>query len=59
MIAKKPSKKRNGVFIGAYVPEELKVKLRRKARDRHITLSQLVIELLKEAVEQQGGTDNG
>lgn len=58
MIAKKVTKKRNGVFIGAYVPEELKLKLRRRAKARHTTLSKLVIQLLKEAVEQQGGTDD-
>lgn len=47
--------KRKGVFIGAYVPEELKMQLRRLARERHTSLSKVLISLLKDAVDQQRG----
>lgn len=55
MKKRKVPVKRSGLFIGAYVPEELKVRLRRMATQRHTTLSKLMIKLLKDAVEQQEG----
>ena len=39
-----------GVFIGAYVPAELKLKLERRARAEHRTVSQEIAFILTEAV---------
>lgn len=47
--------KRKGTFIGAYVPEHLKIQLRRIAKERHTSLSKVMISLLKDAVDQQKG----
>ncbi|HVG39667.1 MAG TPA: hypothetical protein VM870_10275 [Pyrinomonadaceae bacterium] len=41
---------RRGVFIGAYVPTELKESLRRRAATEHRTLSQEITRILTEAV---------
>ena len=41
---------RKGVFIGAYVPSELKESLRRKAASEHRTLSQEITRILTEAI---------
>ena len=41
---------RKGVFIGAYVPNELKESLRRRAAAEHRTLSQEITRILVEAV---------
>ncbi len=41
---------RKGVFIGAYVPLELKESLRRRAAAEHRTLSQEITRILTEAV---------
>lgn len=41
---------RKGVFIGAYVPTDLKESLRRKAAAEHRTLSQEITRILTEAV---------
>ncbi len=41
---------RKGVFIGAYVPNDLKEKLRRRAVAEHRTLSQEITRILEEAV---------
>jgi hypothetical protein len=41
---------RKGVFIGAYVPNDLKESLRRKAAAEHRTLSQEITRILTEAV---------
>jgi hypothetical protein len=41
---------RKGVFIGAYVPSELKEALRRRAAGEHRTLSQEITRILEEAV---------
>lgn len=41
---------RRGVFIGAYVPTELKDSLRRRAATEHRTLSQEITRILTEAV---------
>jgi len=41
---------RKGVFIGAYVPHELKESLRRRAAAEHRTLSQEITRILTEAV---------
>ncbi len=41
---------RKGVFIGAYVPVELKDSLRRRAASEHRTLSQEITRILMEAV---------
>ena len=45
---------RKGVFIGAYVPSELKESLRRRAALEHRTLSQEITRILVEAVHGQG-----
>ncbi|MDQ3321686.1 MAG: hypothetical protein M3525_04410 [Acidobacteriota bacterium] len=45
--------KRKGVFIGAYVPNELKESLRRRAAAEHRTLSQEITRILVEAVHGQ------
>jgi plasmid stability protein len=45
---------RKGVFIGAYVPNELKESLRRRAAADHRTLSQEITRILTEAVHGQG-----
>ncbi len=45
---------RKGVFIGAYVPNELKESLRRRAAAEHRTLSQEIIRILVEAVHGKG-----
>ncbi|MEP6850461.1 MAG: hypothetical protein ABI999_16500, partial [Acidobacteriota bacterium] len=44
---------RKGVFIGAYVPNELKESLRRRAASEHRTLSQEITRILVEAVHGQ------
>ena len=44
---------RKGVFIGAYVPNELKESLRRRAALEHRTLSQEITRILIEAVHGQ------
>jgi hypothetical protein len=41
---------RKGVFIGAYVPRDLKETLQRRAAAEHRTLSQEVTRILSEAV---------
>lgn len=41
---------RKGVFIGAYVPSDLKDTLRRRAAAEHRTLSQEITRILSEAV---------
>lgn len=41
---------RKGVFIGAYVPLELKETLRRRAAAEHRTLSQEITRILTESV---------
>ena len=45
---------RKGVFIGAYVPTELKESLRRRAAAEHRTLSQEITRILVEAVHGKG-----
>jgi hypothetical protein len=45
---------RKGVFIGAYVPNELKESLRRRAAMEHRTLSQEITRILVEAVHGRG-----
>ncbi len=45
---------RKGVFIGAYVPNELKESLKRRAATEHRTLSQEITRILVEAVHGQG-----
>lgn len=45
---------RKGVFIGAYVPLELKESLRRRAAAEHRTLSQEITRILTEAVHGKG-----
>ena len=42
---------RKGVFIGAYVPNDLKETLRRRAAAEHRTLSQEITRILEEAVK--------
>ena len=41
---------RKGVFIGAYVPAELKKALQQRAASEHRTLSQEITRILEEAV---------
>ncbi|MCP9492971.1 MAG: hypothetical protein MSG64_00800 [Pyrinomonadaceae bacterium MAG19_C2-C3] len=45
---------RKGVFIGAYVPLELKESLRRRAASEHRTLSQEITRILTETVHGRG-----
>ena len=45
---------RKGVFIGAYVPNELKESLRRRAAAEHRTLSQEISRILVDAVHGKG-----
>lgn len=45
---------RKGVFIGAYVPNELKDSLRRRAAAEHRTLSQEITRILTEAIHGRG-----
>ena len=45
---------RKGVFIGAYVLNELKESLRRRAAAEHRTLSQEITRILVEAVHGKG-----
>jgi hypothetical protein len=42
---------RKGVFIGAYVPADLKESLRKRAAAEHRTLSQEITRILEEAVK--------
>ncbi|MGH9943996.1 MAG: FitA-like ribbon-helix-helix domain-containing protein [Pyrinomonadaceae bacterium] len=42
---------RKGVFIGAYVPNDLKETLKRRAAAEHRTLSQEITRILEEAVK--------
>jgi hypothetical protein len=42
---------RKGVFIGAYVPSELKRSLQQRAASEHRTLSQEITRILEEAVK--------
>ncbi len=53
MTASKMSK-RKGVFIGAYVPKELKESLRRQAVEEYRTLSQEITRILVAAVKGKG-----
>ena len=48
--SKKSMVNRKGVFIGAYVPNDLKETLRRRAAAEHRTLSQEITRILTEAV---------
>ena len=41
---------RKGVFIGAYVPNELKEALQQRAKGEHRTLSQEITRILEEAI---------
>ena len=41
---------RKGVFIGAYVPSDLKKALQQRAASEHRTLSQEITRILEEAV---------
>src|SRR4030088_3376360 len=53
IFIRSPRKKmanRKGVFIGAYVPNELKESLRRRAAAEHRTLSQEITRILTEAI---------
>lgn len=52
--AKKINMNRKGVFIGAYVPSELKESLRIRASSDHRTLSQEITRILLEAVNGKG-----
>ncbi len=45
---------RKGVFIGAYVPNELKESLQRRARGAHRTLSQEITRILTESIHGHG-----
>jgi len=45
---------RKGVFIGAYVPNELKKSLRRRAATEHRALSQKITRILGKAVHGKG-----
>ncbi len=42
---------RKGVFIGAYVPADLKKSLQQRAAGEHRTLSQEITRILEEAVK--------
>ena len=42
---------RKGVFIGAYVPSELKQALQQRAKAEHRTLSQEITRILEEAIK--------
>lgn len=42
---------RKGVFIGAYVPNDLKLALQQRARAEHRTLSQEITRILEEAIK--------
>lgn len=42
---------RKGVFIGAYVPNQLKEALQLRARAEHRTLSQEITRILEEAIK--------
>ena len=42
---------RKGVFIGAYVPNDLKEALQQRARAEHRTLSQEITRILEEAIK--------
>ncbi|HRH46654.1 MAG TPA: hypothetical protein PKY82_33730 [Pyrinomonadaceae bacterium] len=44
---------RQGVFIGAYVPDELKVELQKSAKSGFRTLSQEINRILTESVRLQ------
>ena len=50
---------RKGVFIGAYVPNELKESLRRRAAAEHRTLSQEITRILTEAVHGHNSPPGG
>jgi len=45
---------RKGVFIGAYVPSELKESLRRRGAAEHRTLAQEITRILIEAAHGKG-----
>jgi hypothetical protein len=45
---------RKGVFIGAYVPSDLKKRLKQRASSEHRTLSQEITLILERAVQGQG-----
>lgn len=42
---------RKGVFIGAYVPNDLKNALQQRAKAEHRTLSQEITRILEEAIK--------
>lgn len=42
---------RKGVFIGAYVPNQLKEALQQRAKSEHRTLSQEITRILEEAIK--------
>ena len=45
-------KKRNGVLVGAYVPDAMKNELKRLAAKHKMTLSQFLRKIFKEQVEK-------
>jgi hypothetical protein len=49
--AQKEMANRKGVFIGAYVPNQLKEALQQRARAEHRTLSQEITRILEEAIK--------
>jgi hypothetical protein len=54
-LKKKTIVKRKGVeFLAAYIPDELKASLRRRAASAHRTMSQEVVVILSEAIHGVG-----
>lgn len=51
--SQKDNFKRHGVFIGAYVPEDLKVALSQEAKGDHRTLSQQITKILSDHIRQR------
>jgi hypothetical protein len=52
-------KKRNGVFIGAYVAPEIKEALKQRAAANKITVSSLISTLLRAALHHEPAINTG
>lgn len=48
-VKKSTAKKRQGVFVGAYIPRKIKNALRAQARAKHWTLTKLLNQILDDA----------
>jgi hypothetical protein len=48
---KPPKRERKGVMVGGYIPPQIKSELQSMARARHLTLTELIIRIFNDAIE--------